>query len=108
MSSKSLELSELYQNDPWVRGFMQEVYDMFGLPMSTDDCMSTSDRILHVWGMMTLVHEMKRNASWKSYKETMDPLEAALQYARDYHEETGRLLIESQTDISSGGMSENV
>lgn len=93
MDSNSLEISELYQNDPWVRGFMYEIYDMFGLPASTDDCLNTSDRILYVWGMMSLVHEMKRNEAWKDYMSEMSESDAALKYARDYYEETGKLLI---------------
>ena len=108
MVGKSLELSDLYQNDPWVRSFMYEVYDMFGLPASTDTCMCTSDRILYVWGMMSLVHEMKRNESWKDYKLTMNPEEAALRYIREHYEETGKLLMESQSTLEDGEMSENM
>ena len=108
MDSKSMGLTDLYENDPWVRGFMEEVYDIFGLPKCTDRCIGTTDRILYVWGMMSLVHEMKRNEAWKSYKETMAPEEAALAFIRLHYEETGRLLMESHYRDEVGVRSEDM
>ena len=87
-------ISELYSNDPWVRDFMEEVYDMFGVPRGTDDCLSKEDKILFVWGMMSLVHAMKKDEYWLELKEQLDPEDAAHEYVQNHYEETGILILE--------------
>lgn len=95
MDSKTFGLSEIAYDDPWVRGFMYEVYEMFGLPVSNDDCLGKTDRIFHVWGMMCLVEEMKRSELWKAYKLCMEPDEAAIKFVKAHYKKTGKLLIEN-------------
>lgn len=88
-------ISELYSNDPWVRDFMEEVYDMFGVPRGTDDCLSREDKILFVWGMMSLVQAMKKDEYWLELKEHLDPEDAARKYVQNHYEETGILILEN-------------
>ena len=89
-------LADLFQRDDWVKGFMSEVYDLFGLPTSTEKCLSKSDKILFVWGMMNLVQAMKTHEAWKTLKEnSVEVEEAAYQYVKSYYEKTGKILIDS-------------
>lgn len=98
MNDKTLmgeNITELWAKDPWVREFMEEVYDMFGMPVCTDDCYSKTDKILHVWAMMTLVQEMKISNSWFEMKETMDAEDAAYLFVEDNFKKSGRLLLQN-------------
>ena len=94
----SKSLSELSENDPWVKNFMQETYNIFGMPKCIDDCLNQSDKILHVWSMMMLVREMKTDEIWKDLREDNDPEEAAYKFAENYFDKTGRFLLSSPTD----------
>lgn len=95
-------IADLFVEDPWVRSFMQEVYDMFGMPISSESCMNKSDKILFVWSMMTLVQEMKRNEAWISMKEEMTAEEAAYSFVESHFNKTGSLLLENITDYDPG------
>jgi|APSaa5957512535_1039671.scaffolds.fasta_scaffold249155_2 hypothetical protein len=101
MTNKTLGLNELLYEDVWVRQFMYEVYDMFGLPVSNDDCLNKAERILHVWGVMCLVEEMKRNEDWKAYKLCLEPQDAALKFVESYYNKTGKLLIENPAELET-------
>ena len=84
---------------------MHSVYDMFGLPKSTEACLNKTDKILFVWGMMNLVQEMKRNNNWVEMKEDYEPEDAALEFIKNHYEEKGHLLlasiVEDEKDIES-------
>lgn len=98
MSDKKImneSLVELYTNDEWTREFMHSVYEMFGLPKSTENCLNKTDKILFVWGMMTLVQEMKRSNNWLEMKKDLSPEDAALQFVKNHYEEKGHLLLAS-------------
>ena len=88
-------LVDLYTNDKWTIEFMHSVYDMFGLPKSTEACLNKADKILFVWAMMNLVQEMKRNNNWLKMKEKCEPEEAALEFIKDHYEENGHFLLAS-------------
>ena len=101
MSDKKImneSLVDLYTNDKWTREFMHSVYDMFGLPKSTEACLNKTDKILFVWGMMTLVQEMKRSNNWLEMKEEFSPEDAALEFVKSHYEEKGQLLLASVVD----------
>jgi len=95
---KDKAISELYAEEEWTREFMHEIYDMFGVPISTDFCYSKTDKLMFVWSMMTLVQAMKKNTSWIEMKENLDPSDAAHNFVKSYFEETGSLLLENTVD----------
>ena len=74
-------LGELCESDPWVKNFMEETYNIFGMPRGIDDCLNQSDKILYVWAMMMLVREMKTDETWKDLKESNCPEEAAYKFS---------------------------
>ncbi len=94
------EISSLFQDDIWVRRFMQEIYDMFGVPASTSECLNQTDKILFVWGMMNLMSAMKKNSTWKDLKDVVDPKDAAYIFTEEYYNDTGKMLM-SATDKSA-------
>ena len=91
-------ISSLYTKDSWTRDFMFEIYDMFGMPKSTESCHSKTDKLLFVWSMMTLVQEMKKNESWRELKNDHDPEGAAYIFVEEYYKKTGKLLLENITE----------
>ena len=101
-------ISYLYENDDWVRDFMQEVYDMFGLPVSTEDCLNRQDKILFVWGMMSLIKAMKSDFNWLELKHTHTPEEAAYEYAKKHYDSLGEHILERQELFTTSDESEDI
>lgn len=86
-------IADLYSKDPWVKNFMESVYEMFGVPKNTEDCLSKEDKILFVWGMMSLVQAMKKDEYWSELKDQLEPEDAAHEYVQNHYEETGTLIL---------------
>ena len=91
-------LGELCESDPWVKNFMKETYNIFGMPRSIDDCLNQSDKILYVWSMMMLVREMKTDETWKGLREDNNPEDAAYTFSKNYFDKTGKFLLASPSD----------
>jgi len=89
------KIADLFQNDLWVRSFMQETYRLFGLPVSSEDCLNKQDKIFFLWGMMSLVKAMQSNHAWEDLKKDTDAEEAAYKFAEIYFNETGNLIVDS-------------
>ena len=51
-------IGDLYENDAWVRGFMDECFLMWGYPCSSKQCMTQTDRSMFAWGMLHLVQSL--------------------------------------------------
>ena len=88
-------ISELYSEDPWVRGFMQEVYDLFGIPKSTETCLCRKDKIMFIWAMMNLVRAMNQNPMWMELRDKEEPQDAAYSFVKDHFEKTGAMLLDN-------------
>ena len=89
-------IAELFQQDAWINQFMHEVYDSFGLPTSTQNCLNKSDKILFIFGMMSLVRAMKTHELWKELRSNgVNAKEAAYDYIKSYYDSTGNMLIDS-------------
>ena len=86
-------ISELYENDLWVMSFMHSVYDLFGIPRTTKECMNATDRLLYAWGMMSLVHGMQNHNDWRDLQDNLEPEDAALVFAKTYFSRTNELII---------------
>ena len=93
-----LSISDLFNKDPWIRTFMSSVYDMFGMPRSSDDCMCKSDKIFFVYSMMSLIQAMKTDESWRKDMNIKDPEQTAFDYAKRFFEINGRMIIENPVD----------
>ena len=91
----SESISSLFAKDPWIRSFMQEVYDLFGIPKSTEYCMCKTDKLLFVWAMMNLVKAMNSDNSWIQMRENVNPEDAAYDFIKGHFEKTGELLLEN-------------
>ena len=87
-------LGDLYENDLWVRSFMDECFIMWGYPCSTLQCMSKTDRTMFAWGMMHLVQSLSKDKDiWWGMRDKIDPDKAAWEYSRRMYENTGLELI---------------
>lgn len=95
-----LKINELFGKDPWVREFMTSVYDLFGMPRTSEDCMGPADKVLFVYSMMSLVQAMKLDVSWLEdmKNKDKDPVTSAYQFVKGTYEKTGRMLIENPVD----------
>jgi hypothetical protein len=86
-------ISDLYHDDLWVMSFMHEIYDLFGIPCTTQACMNPTDRLLYAWGMMSLVHAMQHHDDWKALQNSLAPKDAALTFIKKYFVKTSKLII---------------
>lgn len=87
-------LGDLYENDLWVRSFMDECFIMWGFPCSTLQCMSKTDRTMFAWGMMHLVQSLSKDKDiWWGMRDKIEPGKAAWEYSRRMYERTGLELI---------------
>ena len=87
-------IGDLYENDGWVRAFMDECFLMWGYPCSSMQCMSQTDRTMFAWGMLHLVQSLtKDRATWEPMRDKIEPDAAAWEYSRRLYETTGLELI---------------
>ena len=87
-------IGDLYDNDVWVRGFMDECFLMWGFPCSTLQCMSKQDRTMFAWGMLHLVQSLTKDKDiWWGMRDKVEPRKAAWEYSRRVFESTGLDLI---------------
>ncbi len=87
-------IGDLYENDAWVRGFMDECFLMYGYPCSSLQCMSQTDRSMFAWGMLHLVQSLTIDKEiWWGMREKVDPENAAWEFSRRLYEKTGMDLI---------------
>jgi len=97
-------LGDLYENDSWMRGFMDECLLLWGLPCSSLACMSQKDRTFFAWGMLHLTHALRKNSAiWKGMKDKIEPDAAAWEFARRFSElSDGEPLIPTLPETSQG------
>jgi hypothetical protein len=95
LSKSQKTITELFAEDPWIRSFMQEIYDMFGMPVSSSECYSKTDKIMFVWSMMCLVQAMQKDNSWNEMRKEIEPDKAAELFVREHFEKNGRLLLDN-------------
>ena len=87
-------IGDLYENDAWVRGFMDECFLMWGYPCSSKQCMTQTDRSMFAWGMPHLVQSLTIDKEvWWGMREKVEPERAAWEYSRRVFEKTGMDLI---------------
>lgn len=87
-------IGDLYENDVWVRAFMDECFLMWGFPCSSMACMSKQDRTMFAWGMLHLVQTLTKDRDiWWGMRDKVDPPKAAWEYSRRLFETTGLALI---------------
>ncbi len=76
-------IGDLYENDPWVRGFMDECFLMWGLPCSSIQCITQTDRTMFAWGMLHLVQSLSIDKElWWGMREKVEPSKAAWEFSR--------------------------
>lgn len=68
---------------------------MFGMPTSSSECYSKTDKIFFVWSMMSLVQAMQKDNSWNEMKVDLEPDEAAELFVREHFEKSGKLLLDN-------------
>ena len=76
-------IGELYENDAWVRAFMDECFLMWGLPCSSIQCISQKDRTMFAWGMLHLVQALTIDKDiWWGMRDKIEPSKAAWEFSR--------------------------
>jgi len=80
-------IGDLYEEDAWVRGFMDECFLMWGMPCSSIQCMSQTDRTMFAWGMLHLVQALTLDRDiWWGMRDKVDHAKAAWEFSRRLHE----------------------
>ncbi len=97
-------IGDLYEEDAWVRGFMDECFLMWGMPCSSIQCITQTDRTMFAWGMLHLVQALTIDREvWWGMRDKVDPSKAAWEFSRR--------LFEKGIDLMPpmpGAMPENV
>ena len=89
-------IGDLYENDVWVRRFMDECFLMWGFPCSSLQCMSQTDRSMFAWGMLHLVQSLTMDKEyWWGMREKVKPNKAAWEFSRRVYEKSGIELMPS-------------
>ena len=90
-------LTHMFSNDVWVRKFVLDITEIFGLPSTSQTCTSKKDRYLFAFGLMSVTAAMRRmDSTWRAmYKKKVDPKDAAWEFCRRFFERYGAMVIES-------------
>jgi len=88
-------VGDLYENDAWVRAFIDECFLMWGLPCSSLQCHSKAEKTMFAWGMLHLVSTLQTDPEdlWLTMRGKMEPDKAAWEYSRRFWERTGTNLM---------------
>tara|TARA_B100000212_G_C27312855_1_gene506577 strand:+ start:646 stop:981 length:336 start_codon:yes stop_codon:yes gene_type:complete len=95
------DLGPGYINDEWICLFIIECLKLFGAPVSLPDCLSFEEEIYHTFSAAALILAMKEfKREWEEMR-TLDPIDAAFQFAKIYKEERDDDLIPPFTSNSN-------
>ena len=91
-------LTDLFMSDLWVRRFVLDCADLFGVPSTSQGCVSKKDRILFTYGLMSITGAMRRmEYVWKPMHNKIDPADAAWEFCRRFHEKYGEMVVTNPT-----------
>lgn len=88
-------LTHMFTNDLWVRKFVLDCAELFGLPTTSKGCASKKDRFLFAYGLMSITGAMRRmDSTWRAmYKKKVDPKDAAWEFCRRFFEKYGEMVV---------------
>lgn len=91
-------LTHLFTTDVWVRSFVLDCADIFGVPSTSETCVSKKDRLLFAYGLMSITSAMRRlDYVWKPMHNKVDPKDAAWEFCRRFHDKFGEMVVTSPT-----------
>jgi hypothetical protein len=87
-------ITDLYTNDVWVRTFIHECSDIFGVPTTSQTCYSKRDRFMYTYGLMCITSAMRRmDSTWRGMHKKVDAEQAAWEFCRRFHEKYNDLVV---------------
>lgn len=93
--SKSANLPEEYESDPWTAVFICELYDLYGIAVSGPACMTKADKIQYLWATIGISNALsKEEPMWRAMRNRVQPKEAAEEFARRYYNLRNKMVIE--------------
>ena len=95
-------------DDPWKRKFMYGICDVFGMPASSVECGSRSERVMLAWSVLHMTQAMVKHRDIFDEVKGLDPTLAADEFVKSFYDKTGRMVIpqmpiSSSSDAKQGG-----
>ncbi len=92
-------LTYAFVNDVWVRAFVHECADIFGVPILSNLCVSATDRYMYTMGLMSITGAMRRmNDVWKGMHSKVEPKDAAWEFCRRFYEKYGSHVVDTSME----------
>ena len=96
-------LVHMFTNDLWVRRFVLDCADIFGLPSTQDACVSSKDKFMFAFGLMSITQAMRRmDSTWRGMHKKVNTKDAAWEFCRRFYEKYGELVITSPQNNNAG------
>jgi len=97
-------LTHMFSNDLWVRKFVLDCADIYGLPTTSQGCMSSKDKFLFAFGLMSITTAMRRmDEAWRGMHKKVDPKDAAWEFCRRFYDKYNEQVVSSpQQDVNAG------
>ena len=95
-------LVHMFSNDLWVRRFVLDCADIFGLPSTSNACMSSKDKFMFAFGIMNITTAMRRmDSTWRGMHKKINTKDAAWEFCRRFYEKYDELVVPSPQDNNS-------
>ena len=92
---KAVKLPEEFESDPWTAGFICELYELFGMPVTGENCISKSEKIKFLWATIGISNALSaEEPMWRAMRGRVDPEKAAEEFARRYYNIRNKMVIE--------------
>ena len=92
---KGVSLPAEYHTDPWIAGFVCELYEMFGIPVTAEQCSTKAQKIQFLWATIGISNSMKvEEPTWRAMRGRVDVEKAAEEFARRFYNKRNKMIIE--------------
>ena len=98
-------ITDLFMTDLWVRRFVLDCADIFGVPSTSKACLSSKDKFLFAYGLMNITTAMRRmDSTWRGMHKKVDPKDAAWEFCRRFYEKYGDQVIPNSSEDTNAGI----
>ena len=98
-------ITDLFSTDLWVRKFVLDCADIFGIPSTAKGCMSSKDKFLFAFGLMHITTAMRRmDSTWRGMHKKVETKDAAWEFCRRFHEKYGDQVVPNSSEDTNAGI----